>query len=119
MCCKKSKKYKNKLCFWRFDNLLFLATLVLCIIAWCCTYFIEWFEFDEMSVSFVSGILIAALVPLGLNYGKYIKEQIVFFSFKSPLRGYRDAVLRTLGSLCPTDTPSPKVPTASLLSCGH
>ena len=42
------------------------------------------------------------------EYGKYIKEQIVFFSFKSPLRGYRGAVLRTLGSLYPTDTPSPR-----------
>ena len=75
MCCKKSKKYKNKLCFWRFDNRLFLATSVLCIIAWCCTYFIEWFEFDGMAVSLVSGILIAAMIPLGLNYGKYIKEK--------------------------------------------
>ena len=75
MCCKKSKKYKNKLCFWRFDNRLFLATSVLCIISWCCTYFIEWFEFDGTAVSLVSGILIAAMIPLGLNYGKYIKEK--------------------------------------------
>jgi len=75
MCCKKSKKYKNKLCFWRFDNFLFLVTSVVCIVAWCCIYFTEWFELDEIAVSLVSGVLSAALIPLGLNYGKYVKEK--------------------------------------------
>lgn len=75
MCCKKSKKYKNKLCFWRFDNWLFLVTSVVCIIAWCCIYFTEWFDLDEIAVSLVSGVLSAALIPLGLNYGKYVKEK--------------------------------------------
>lgn len=75
MCCKKSKKYKNKLCFWRFDNRLFIATSVVCIVAWCCIYFTEWFELDDIAVSLVSGILSSALIPLGLNYGKYIKEK--------------------------------------------
>lgn len=75
MCCKKSKKYKNKLCFWRFDNCLFLVTSVVCIVAWCCIYFTEWLELDDIAVSLVSGILSAALIPLGLNYGKYVKEK--------------------------------------------
>ncbi|MBQ9761769.1 MAG: hypothetical protein IJV82_01685 [Oscillospiraceae bacterium] len=75
MCCKKSKKYKNKLCFWRFDNCLFIVTSVVCIVAWCCIYFTEWFELDEIAVSLVSGVLSAALIPLGLNYGKYVKEK--------------------------------------------
>lgn len=69
------KKYKNKLCFWRFDNGLFLAISVVCIILWCCIYFTEWFELDDIAVSLVSGILSAALIPLGLNYGKYLKEK--------------------------------------------
>lgn len=75
MFCKKLKKYKNKLCFWRFDNGLFLATSVVCIVIWCCIYFTEWFELDEIAVSLVSGVLSAALIPLGLNYGKYAKEK--------------------------------------------
>ena len=72
---KKSKKYKNKLCFWRFDNGLFLAISVVCIIAWYCIYFTEWLELDDIAVSLISGILSAALIPLGLNYGKYVKEK--------------------------------------------
>lgn len=75
MCCRKSKKYKNKLSFWRFDNWLYLGISGACIIFWWCTYFIKWFELDEIAVSLLSGILTAALIPLGLNYGKFIREE--------------------------------------------
>lgn len=69
------KKYKNKLSFWRFDNVLFLSISVVCIIIWSCIYYVELFEIDDIAVSLTSAILSAALIPLGLNFGKYTYEK--------------------------------------------
>ncbi|MBE6899723.1 MAG: hypothetical protein E7479_03540 [Ruminococcaceae bacterium] len=69
------KKYKNKLSFWHTDNIVFFVIAIICILI--CGYFCypKNNETNTLLISLLPAILPSVLIPLGLNFGKYLREK--------------------------------------------